>query len=53
MDSNYSHDKSVADGVRQAQLGYPNCTPQGHNEPWSSYSTRQNSFDWQKKQNGN
>jgi hypothetical protein len=50
--ANYSHDKSVADGIRQAQQGYPNCTQQRHDEPWTSFTTRQNSFDWAKKQQG-
>jgi hypothetical protein len=50
--TDYSHDKSVADGIREAQLNRPQPTPQQHNEPWTSYTTRQNTFDWQKKQQG-
>jgi hypothetical protein len=46
----YSYEKSIQDGQREAQLGYPNATPQKPNEPWSSYTDRQNSFDWTRQQ---
>jgi len=49
--SDNSHDKSVADGIRLALQGLP-CPPQQPKEPWDLYTTRQNTFDWQKKQDG-
>ena len=51
--ADYSWEQANEQGRREAQLGYPNATPQQQDEPWSIYTTRQNSFDWTRKQQDN
>jgi hypothetical protein len=52
--SDYSHDQSIADGKREAELGYPTWSPQKPNEPSISFNTRVNTFEWtRKEQDGN
>jgi len=47
-----THQGAVNQGSREANQNLP-CSPQGHNEPSTLFQTRQATYDWTKKQNGN
>ncbi|MBK8008742.1 MAG: hypothetical protein IPK23_10170 [Rhizobiales bacterium] len=47
----HTSDTSKNIGNHQAQQGWPS-SPQQHNESYTSWLTRQDAYDWTKKQNG-
>ncbi|HEY6764195.1 MAG TPA: hypothetical protein VI386_05440 [Candidatus Sulfotelmatobacter sp.] len=44
-----SYEGSIAQGTREAQLGYQHVTPQQPGEAYSSFATRESAFNHNRK----